>query len=224
MGNQKATKINWKKYLFELLVIITGISISFMVQSWREDRRSKKTEKLVLNHVLDDLKADSLAISEELEYMSFYTGGLQKILTYKDFNEIKDSLAIYLRGGLLNYSYLEKEVIGYQSMLQFEVVKTMDNQQLAKDIMHLYSGTYPTLDEWHEIDKTLVLEQYIPYYRTQFPFGSEIEEKLLQNHEIKNIVVMAYSIKGQLVNFYTEALEEIKNLKIEIEKELSEKY
>ena len=212
--------IDWKKYLFEMLVIITGISISFMVQNWQESRQAKRTVNQVLAHILEDLEKDSVSIFNEIKTFDKLTEGMKKVMRSKEYSEISDSVELFVATGLLNYSTVIYETIGYQSMLQFGVLKNMDNKQLANDILHLYTNTYQTLNELYEIDKTLVLEQFIPLFTQRFPYAKKFTELQVKNDVVMNSFAIGLSIKEQLIDAYKQSLEEVDVLSRSIKKEL----
>lgn len=223
MTRNENKKTDWKKYLFELIVIITGISISFMVQNWRENQKNLETEQRVLHLILEDLSADSTAITNEIQLLEKTIKGQKRLLTFTDFESIADSVNTFLMMGTLNYSYVKKESIGYQALLQYEVLKNMANQDLARDILHLYSSTYPTLNEWEEIDKTLVMDQQIPYIRSKLSLTSpSITKSTINNEETKNIIAFSFNIKSQVFNLLNEALAETTSLHNSISKELEQ--
>ncbi|MDH5400184.1 MAG: hypothetical protein OEX02_18675 [Cyclobacteriaceae bacterium] len=48
------------KYVYEVLAIIVGITISFMVDEWREERQNKIAENTYLKNIRSDLVQDTL--------------------------------------------------------------------------------------------------------------------------------------------------------------------
>ncbi|MEO1261067.1 MAG: hypothetical protein AAFZ15_19860 [Bacteroidota bacterium] len=214
------SKIEWKKYLFEILVIITGISISFMVQNWREGQKNNETEKRVLQHMIADLSADSLAIGKEIIFMDKIILGFRAMLSEDDVQVKTDSIRQFITNGLLSYSYVKKETIGFQSLLQYEVFKNMENEDLVNDILHLYSDTYELLNELSSIDKQNILEECIPYYINNYSLIQPLGEAQLKDKSLLNYAAFSISIKGQLLKAYREALVELNTLKDNLELEV----
>jgi hypothetical protein len=56
--------------LGEILLVVIGILIALQINNANEDRKAKLTEKAVLNNLLQDLRADSLAFHDNLDILS----------------------------------------------------------------------------------------------------------------------------------------------------------
>ena len=58
------TGIRIGKYDIELLILIAGIMISFLLNEWRVSNQQKEEKNRIVNQFIDDLKADTLQIKE----------------------------------------------------------------------------------------------------------------------------------------------------------------
>jgi hypothetical protein len=56
--------------LGEIFLVVIGILIALQINNANEDRKAKLTEKAVLNNLLQDLRADSLAFHDNLDILS----------------------------------------------------------------------------------------------------------------------------------------------------------
>ena len=55
------------KYVYEVIAIVVGITLSFMVDEWREERQNWEKEKVILKEIYNERKADSLMLSYNLQ-------------------------------------------------------------------------------------------------------------------------------------------------------------
>ena len=84
------------RYVFEIVAIVVGITISFIVDEWREDRQSRKETEKVLIDIHRNLENEILMLDEEL--IGFETGmsKLQRVYARNlMFNDL-DSVTQYL--------------------------------------------------------------------------------------------------------------------------------
>ncbi len=51
-------KLNWKYALVEILIVIIGVSIAFLLNNWATDRKDLQTERLYLKNIVLDLQTD----------------------------------------------------------------------------------------------------------------------------------------------------------------------
>lgn len=49
-------KIHWKNHFMELLVVVIGITIAFILENWRQERASSELEQKYLTSFKDDLQ------------------------------------------------------------------------------------------------------------------------------------------------------------------------
>ena len=60
--NNFIEKINWRKYLFEILSIFLGITLAFGLNKWNQDRRDARSESKILSEMAHGLKLDLVDI------------------------------------------------------------------------------------------------------------------------------------------------------------------
>lgn len=223
-------KNNWKKYLFELLVIIIGITISFALQNWQESQRQKQVEIQTLERLLVDLKADSGDMQKETESLQECINGAQRILEINDFTEHTDSLDLFINSQL-QYSVFAKSDIAYQGLRGFGKNGIITNQEVLNKIIHQYSVEYRTMDEWTNFDRSFITGHFLPHVTANFPaFGSRTDgnetaifQKInaaMNTSQFKNLTTVNMSNKIQVVDAYNSNIKSVTALISDIEKEL----
>lgn len=102
------------RYGFELVVIVLGISLSFAVENWRQDREDAKTQRKVLIALADDL--ENLA-SEMQDDSAFFASTVSYLLKMEKGvtltqQEIEVGMTLVWQN---QYSMLNAELPSYQS-------------------------------------------------------------------------------------------------------------
>lgn len=218
----------WKKYFFELVVIVVGITISFMVQNWQEARKSRHEEVLMLERIHSDLAEDTLAMRAEIKVLEDIVRYGESLLRSTQIEDMADSLNIFL-GYQLQYSVFTKTDIGYQSMGQGRSAQLISNRPLLNKIIRLYALRYKELEEYGDVDKTFMLGEFIPYFNLRFPFVPDFDfqafgaarfNTYLQADAFKNLLRANVLLKRQGVVRYGAAIDVIAGLMADIEQEI----
>jgi len=51
-------RANWTYYLGELVIIVVGIMLSFLLNEWRLGRQEQKQERVILENIQENLQED----------------------------------------------------------------------------------------------------------------------------------------------------------------------
>ncbi|HEU5291661.1 MAG TPA: hypothetical protein VFU05_13520 [Cyclobacteriaceae bacterium] len=78
-----------KKYVFEVIVIFIGITISFIFEEWRNSRQDEQKEREQYVLLLGDIKSDSLDIAEIFEGLNFEQPRMDSILRKGNYEDIE---------------------------------------------------------------------------------------------------------------------------------------
>ena len=71
---------SYLKYVVELIVIVVGITLSFMVDEWREERKNRDKEIKAMKEILSGLKSDLIEIDNGYEKASLSLNSAEIIL------------------------------------------------------------------------------------------------------------------------------------------------
>jgi len=67
MNQNKTTKSYFVKYLFEFLILFSAVTLGFFAENYRESLVERKTERMYLESLLDDLGQDTLKIDFSIQ-------------------------------------------------------------------------------------------------------------------------------------------------------------
>lgn len=219
----------WPKYIIELFVIISGITISFMLQNWQEGKKLLKAEQVLLERIYFDLAEDTMALTKEVESIQDI---LDRGVVLLEFPELKNIDHDSINLGLLSqlqYSYFFKTDIGYQTIKAGNASHIIRNTKLFNQVIRLYAISYRELDEYCTIDKTFVLEELIPYYNHNFPYVENydfmnIDKRtllsLMGDDRFKNLVKTNLLFKGIILRIQNRTINDIKQVMESIQKEM----
>ena len=222
------------RYIFEILVIVFSVTLSFYIQDVLNDR-----DKIELKN--KSLKGVSKDLVEDIEYFNF----AQKTLA----NRIKN-IEVFLSGeisnGLINDIMLTYDFSGvnsnYKSLLSTGAVEHINDEQLVKELTNYYERNYSVLEDLFGQYKHLYLD-FLEFMASNYPvesmnnitlLDSKLEQgnpsfryskktllNLNQDFEFQNRVFSLKRIIIVYIRFYQYAIERNKRLAILIENELS---
>lgn len=223
-------KRNWKHYFIELLVIITGITISFLLNEWRESRIEGKLEIETLQQIKQDLISDTTLITSHLELNKHIFDGSRALLSIRDSSDINDSLNMFMALPL-NITKFTPANIGYVEMSQTGNSRLISNKELLNNIILVYTSVHGGIQEWTESDHDFVINHLIPYYNKNHPYTgmnyiglykSDPDKfwELLNDDEFKNLIQFSAIMKGNSLAILRETRTTIIDLLAEIDAEL----
>lgn len=158
-----------KQYGIELIILIFGITVSFLLNEWRENIKHHRIEQQTLLTIQENLAADTLMLGQQVAVFDMFIGRLEKLLD-EDKSSYSDSLDIYL-DAFISYGAFFETTVGYQEMTQTGNSQHIRDRDLLQSIIRYYTKALQFLKEWTEIDKKFVLERSIPYFEASFPYA-----------------------------------------------------
>ena len=183
----------------EVLLVMIGILLALQVNNWNEWRKERETETKVLNEVVENLEANIERLETNIErgrrdneFSSIIISVIDDKIPYSDTLDKYFPLAINAvdKGSFLSY-------VGYESLKNagFDIIQ---NDQLRKEIIALFEGTYKDLGarydriEWSSSELRKFTDQH--FYRkaskdqrefAPFDFDNLVESNRLSSWLIK---------------------------------------
>jgi hypothetical protein len=123
------------EYLIEFIIIVLGITLSFMLNEWRNNRDNRAAEIEALQAIHADLVADSTTVDKEIKilnsYVKYYGYFLQNI---KNKNAKQDSIvqALNVFG---NYTTFEIRNVSFQQLQATGQLRLISNKKLLNQII-----------------------------------------------------------------------------------------
>ncbi|MEQ8475043.1 DUF6090 family protein [Fulvivirga sp.] len=196
-------KINWLDHFVNLIVVITGISIAFMLNNWQESKKVKRLQEVYIQSMIDDIdediaELDSLVI-EDSESLELF----RRVLEAKIKPLPKDSLSLAI-SKVASMSSFNSRNITYESIKssgKFELLSL----KLRIDIIEFYHSGYDQIEEIEEYYKMNFDNQIIPFLINEAFAGSNGPDtsKILSDK--------FRTVLGLHANFLVQKIEAYKN-------------
>ena len=140
---------NWKKYLFEFILIFLAVSLAFLLDRWNDERKNSIAENKILEEIYNGLERDSLDIANDENYFKIAFRGLEY------FNEIIDGKTVENDSLTTFYFFFSRETIVIQKKSGYESLKsrgleTIKNDSLRRKILDLYEVDYEAARKFSE--------------------------------------------------------------------------
>ena len=216
---------DWPSYIFEILVIIIGITISFWVNEWRIANEERATEKRLIHEFHENLAADSLNLFTDMKLIEASLPTYDKVINttvnWQSFP--KDSIGEFLQFTSIYFSFLSNDMT-YEEIKQSGLSRLISNKPLLADIINLYHVDYLQIREINKIESTFILNRMLPFLDSQLPvhvtdlFLESREQqvihlsKLLKNQHFINLLKSNYVIKLTIIKAYDATLQKLRNL------------
>ena len=231
--NRNKPKRNLPYFLAELLILIIGITVSFALNEYRQDRKEGEQEILLLKSFKDDLVRDSTVLSFGIDLMTSQIEASQKLVLLEPKATFSDS-AVINTVTLLSYIPFSPQNIAYEEMKSLGNTHIIKNDSLAKGLIGLYENYYENIFEWSSIDKDHVKNKLINFTINKFPFASNLDFTSLSDQkkrqfmsaiktdEFKHLVQWGLLYKASTNATFDSALVSIRALIEQIDAEVPE--
>jgi hypothetical protein len=238
LGEDKTGK--YLKYaLGEILLVMIGILLALQVNNWNEERKDRVEEIIILesldkNLILANEQSDSLISSEK-----YSKGVLLLVLGIDSINSILDSNSISAKIFKDAFWNLESDIPVINTYIE---LKNTNKLSLIKnqEIKEKFTSLEVNLNELEGmLDDRLNVQQiriddiaenevnFIPFIKSSIPTVNITKEKqnnfelILSNQRIRNLLGMKLNMTQDVLNYRENLDNDIKELRMLIEAELS---
>jgi hypothetical protein len=207
----------WPAYLIEILVIILGISITLVLEEWRDSSRERRLEQIYLENLLTDVNVD-------LQSLNYTSAATQKILDRG--NELLACIG-NPDSKVLSLTQLNTDVraiLGRPNFLStdatFSDLKSSGNLHLLEDIqlknlLFAYYNQVQNIKDNQNAEQQATIILAGSYFLKQFsmndvagqpqPSGSNALNELPKNIEFSNNVLLRVTNRKELLDLYQKA-------------------
>jgi hypothetical protein len=218
------------QYVFEILVIFLGISISFWFDEWRGNRKDKELERKHLIDLKSNLKQDTFLLSQMIASGKTFVNSSHKLATFKNDKDILDSLSFYIDNAS-SYTYLKANQTAYEEIKQTGHTSLITNDSLKMFILQHYTLVLPYAEEWGNIDKNYTMTQVIPEMTNYFPVVPDTTNmvsasqkiKALNHQKLRNLLLTNATYKQATLDVFINTKIQSEKLMKRIEDELKNK-
>jgi hypothetical protein len=197
------------KYVFEVIVIFLGISISFWFDEWRDNRKDKEMERKHLIDLKNNLKQDTFLLSQLIKSGNTFVNSSRKLATFKNDSDILDSLNFYIDNAT-SYLPLKTNQAAYEEIKQTGHTRLITNDSLKLIILQHYTLIIKQGEEWSDVDKNYTMTQIIPemsnYFSVVIDTTNMVSDaqkiKSLKLQKLRNILLNNAAYKQAAINIF----------------------
>ena len=210
-------------YLAELMILVLGISLSFVLNEWRVQQVEQKAEAEMLRQFHENLVRDSTFLSASVENMQTQIEASAKLLQLPPNAAFEDSIGINFVS-IMNYLGFYPSDITYQEMKNLGNSRILQDKALLKELTALYELDYDYVLEWVGADRKSVLDLMLPYIYSHMPFAPNLNfmvlppkdqrefMRVLQEDETKYMIQNNIIMKAGSKVTFERALNEVRKI------------
>lgn len=186
MNKNRPTR-NFKYFFAELMILIIGITVSFALNEYWQQKREQKQEVQLLQSFKTNLINDSLWLTAGIELMENQVASARRLLLLGGNASFTDSVALDVVT-LLSYAPFDPEDITYQEMKSLGTNHIIENDSLSKEIIGLYERSFENITEWTSIDADHVKDKLIRFTIERFPFALNLNFTTLEPNKKREFI------------------------------------
>jgi hypothetical protein len=202
--------VNWRELftnkLFDLFIVITGVSIAFQLNNWKLESDAKGLEHFYLEAMVADLKNDQRKIEEILIALKSDRKVIDNYYKLSDNKFLADSLGRVLTE-MISLETFTPSQNTYQMLLASNGLTALSDRNIRSQTADYYNK-YTSVLRFEDVYTRLLLEE-VPYFspHTDLMEGKILDPKIISRPETKNFLLLS---QGQLtdgIESYTELRE-----------------
>lgn len=217
-------------YFFDFIIIIAGITVSFVVNEWRETKKLETKKELLLVDINKDLFADSLVLERVIGIYSTMARSHDTLLKYQTGTLDPDSLGMFL-DHFTSYMPFKATANTYKRINTDSEMNIERKDSLIWYYMNLHNIVYPGIKEWFDVEKDFVLKTALPYMDKNAPFiypapknksfSGEVFYELRKNDEFMNYLKSGRVYKSSMLQVYQQGFNYLKFIKGNVRKQIT---
>ena len=223
-------KSKWS-YFFEFIIIIAGISVSFILNEWRETKKVETKKEHLLIDINHDLYSDSLVLENMVRFYTTVARSHDSLLAKKEGIVNKDSITNYL-DHVTSYYPFSETANTYKRINSDSELSIERKDSLIWFYLNLHNIVYPSMHEWLFVEKDFVLKTALPYMDRNAPFiypspvdksfDGQVFYELRKEDEFMNYLKSGRVYKQSMLKVSYGVLRYIKHLKVLINNQIAE--
>ncbi|MEO0895924.1 MAG: DUF6090 family protein [Bacteroidota bacterium] len=191
-------KINWKYALGEIIIVIIGISLAFLLNNWGESLKERKVKQLYLESLKSDIEVEMNHLSENQKAINIKLGQIRQLMPHMGRAlPGRDSMGKKLFQ-IANSISFKPETNTYQTLVNSGDLKLIDKFELRRQIEQHYNqhqeiqNSYKRLEHIHSSYLADFFVYELDYGKLRQGNNDFLDKPLLSN--ILSSIMGAYMI------------------------------
>ncbi|HYD53121.1 MAG TPA: hypothetical protein VEA99_10850 [Gemmatimonadaceae bacterium] len=212
-----ALRQEWPRFLLEVVVLVLGISVSFVLEERRQEQQERRAERQLWRAAYDNLAADSLFLTRRIGQLEMMLRSYERLLAGRT-----DSIDVDM-DRLVSYVAFRPTDHAFEEIRQGSGSR-LRNRALVARLASLYARDYDLVREWDGIARDFVLSRMYPYLDLEGPYVASgvhdgaatgyapVYRALSGRDDFRNLVRTHLSFKQAQITVYRRALDGAREL------------
>jgi hypothetical protein len=174
----------------EIILVVIGILIALQINNWNEHNKQRRSEKIILEEIRDNLKFDLIDFESNIANLKNKSNSCKSILKMIEKNSPYNDSVGYFFYYLKTYPHFSNKSNGY-NLLQSKGLDIIQNDSIRKKITDLYEDRYNYLKTYEKerIDYNNLIENKLtPYYGTRTLSKDSIPNGIIIKGSVNTLV------------------------------------
>lgn len=167
---------DWTLLVFELAIVVLGISISFALQDWRQGRKGSAEEQRLLESFAAEIRQDQEVLAQSMERIELSLESIRNALDSDKRKELDKEDLDQMMDMALGYINFTPSVATYFELRQTGGSGLIRDKTILRRLITLYERFYPQASEWDDINRNYVLQTVFPFVDQNGPAFDSQEE------------------------------------------------
>ncbi|MEE2728252.1 MAG: hypothetical protein VX792_14355, partial [Candidatus Latescibacterota bacterium] len=141
-------------FFFEVAAIVVGLTISFLIDEWRQERKIQQEEVRILKSINEDLETDRQRAVEKIEFCEIDLLTFEKLIDPTITSTVSVDTLNFWINKLIRFNGFMAGDHTYKN-IDAEMRTTLGNSDLRKDLQNYYSYIYGLAHDWEDLEKQL---------------------------------------------------------------------
>jgi hypothetical protein len=180
----------FKYAIGEIVLVVIGILIALQINNWNEYNKQRRSEKIILEEIRDNLKFDLIDFESNIANLKNKSNSCKSILKMIEKNSPYNDSVGYFFYYLKTYPHFSNKSNGY-NLLQSKGLDIIQNDSIRKKITDLYEDRYNYLKTYEKerIDYNNLIENKLtPYYGTRTLSKDSIPNGIIIKGSVNTLV------------------------------------
>ncbi|MGD9899768.1 MAG: DUF6090 family protein [Calditrichaceae bacterium] len=216
-------KINWSNYVIELFVVIFGVTIAFMLNSWYESNKSRELEKKYLQGFADDMTNDYVELDSIISSGELKINKVNRLLILLKHEPVDSDSVLTIFAEMAMFSPFDPNTTTYESIKSSGNLGVISNFYLRSALIRYYQ----TLNEKKYIDEifsSYLNDFIIPFALKNIDFVENqfVSESVFRDYKFRNLTIGYIRLIDQNTQFYKRLYKVNSDVKVLLTKYLED--
>ena len=146
-------------FFFEVAAIVVGLTISFLIDEWRQERKIQQEEVRILKSISEDLETDRHRAADRIKHCEIDLLTFEKLIDPTITSTVSvDTLNVWINK-LIRFNGFMAADHTYKN-IDAEMRTTLGNSDLRENLQSYYSYIYGLAHDWEDLEKQLAKRRH----------------------------------------------------------------